>query len=169
MLNDKIVDFHFEGVEDAIIFHDAQGQLIVARSQRLHGVVHRCFGMTGHCQQFISQPGQFGLNMSFHASEIQTIQGPAGCHTNSNSIPATHALADRLVDAWLYLRRWRLSSARMGDVTQALEAMRDGDARSGDELLSLVYAELRRIAGAKMSGEAAGHTLQPTARSTRHG
>jgi RNA polymerase sigma factor (TIGR02999 family) len=32
-----------------------------------------------------------------------------------------------------------------------------------EELLSLVYDELRRIAAAKMAGESAGHTLQPTA------
>ncbi len=51
----------------------------------------------------------------------------------------------------------------MGDVTQALAAMRAGDTRAPDELLSVVYAELRQIAAVKMAGEAAGHTLQPTA------
>jgi RNA polymerase sigma factor (TIGR02999 family) len=35
--------------------------------------------------------------------------------------------------------------------------------RADRELLPLVYAELRRIAAHKMSSEAAGHTLQPTA------
>jgi len=51
----------------------------------------------------------------------------------------------------------------VGDVTRTLAAMRAGDRRAPEELLSLVYAELRRIAAAKMAGEAAGHTLQPTA------
>jgi RNA polymerase sigma factor (TIGR02999 family) len=51
----------------------------------------------------------------------------------------------------------------VGDVTQSLEAMRAGDGRAAEELLSLVYAELRRIAAVKMAGEAQGHTLQPTA------
>lgn len=41
--------------------------------------------------------------------------------------------------------------------------MNAGDGRAAEELLSLVYAELRRIAAVKMAGEAAGHTLQPTA------
>jgi RNA polymerase sigma factor (TIGR02999 family) len=51
----------------------------------------------------------------------------------------------------------------MGDVTQALAAMRAGDSRASEELLTVVYSELRRIAAVKMAGEAAGHTLQPTA------
>ena len=51
----------------------------------------------------------------------------------------------------------------VGDVTQSLEAMNAGDGRAAEELLSLVYAELRRIAAVKMAGEADGHTLQPTA------
>ena len=49
------------------------------------------------------------------------------------------------------------------DVTRILNAIRAGDARAGDDLMSAVYAELRRIAGAKMAREQPGHTLQPTA------
>jgi RNA polymerase sigma factor (TIGR02999 family) len=51
----------------------------------------------------------------------------------------------------------------MSEVTQVLEAMSRGDARAAEELLSLVYAELRKLAAAKMAHEAPGHTLQPTA------
>src|SRR5918994_44324 len=51
----------------------------------------------------------------------------------------------------------------MSEVTQALDAMSRGEARAAEELLSLVYAELRRIAAAKMAHEAPGQTLQPTA------
>ena len=49
------------------------------------------------------------------------------------------------------------------DVTRILNALREGDARAGDELMPAVYAELRRIAGAKMAREQPGHTLQATA------
>jgi RNA polymerase sigma factor (TIGR02999 family) len=38
-----------------------------------------------------------------------------------------------------------------------------GDPNAADELLSLVYDELRKLAAARMANEAAGHTLQPTA------
>ena len=48
-------------------------------------------------------------------------------------------------------------------MTSILNAVRNGDARAGDELMSVVYEELRRIAGAKMAGERPGHTLQATA------
>ena len=51
----------------------------------------------------------------------------------------------------------------MSDVTRLLEAVQHGDARAGEELLPLVYAELRPLARAKMAREQPGHTLQPTA------
>jgi|SRR5687767_4355220 len=51
----------------------------------------------------------------------------------------------------------------MSDVTRILTAIERGEAAATDELLPLVYGELRRIAAHKMSAEAAGHTLQPTA------
>jgi RNA polymerase sigma factor (TIGR02999 family) len=51
----------------------------------------------------------------------------------------------------------------MSDVTRILTAIEQGDAKATDELLPLVYQELRRLAANKMAGECAGHTLQPTA------
>ncbi|HKS38006.1 MAG TPA: sigma-70 family RNA polymerase sigma factor [Verrucomicrobiae bacterium] len=51
----------------------------------------------------------------------------------------------------------------MSDVTRILNAIENGDAKAADELLPLVYEELRRLAASKMANEAAGHTLQPTA------
>lgn len=51
----------------------------------------------------------------------------------------------------------------MSDVTQILNAAARGDAKATDELLPLVYQELRRLAAYRMANEASGHTLQPTA------
>ncbi len=51
----------------------------------------------------------------------------------------------------------------MSDVTRLLAAIQHGDARAGEALLPLVYAELRQLARAKMAREQPGHTLQPTA------
>ena len=51
----------------------------------------------------------------------------------------------------------------MSEVTRILEAAQRGDAKAADELLPLVYAELRRLAAHKMANEAPGQTLQPTA------
>ena len=51
----------------------------------------------------------------------------------------------------------------MNDVTRVLEAVERGDPRAAEELLPLVYDELRRLAALKMANEAAGQTLQPTA------
>jgi RNA polymerase sigma factor (TIGR02999 family) len=51
----------------------------------------------------------------------------------------------------------------MSHVTQLLDAARLGDAAAADELLPLVYDELRRLAAQKLSKENEGQTLQPTA------
>jgi RNA polymerase sigma factor (TIGR02999 family) len=50
----------------------------------------------------------------------------------------------------------------MSNVTQFLGA-REGDPKAVEELLPLVYAELRRLAAVKMAHELPGQTLQPTA------
>src|SRR6476620_4422493 len=52
---------------------------------------------------------------------------------------------------------------RMSDVTRILDAIQQGDPKAADELLPLIYAELRRLAAAKMAREQPGHTLQATA------
>src|SRR5262252_8260486 len=51
----------------------------------------------------------------------------------------------------------------MTDVTHILEAIQRGESQSAEQLLPLVYAELRRLAAHKMASENPGHTLQPTA------
>src|ERR1019366_8106099 len=51
----------------------------------------------------------------------------------------------------------------MTEITQVLQAIGQGDGRASEELLPLVYDELRRLAAARMAQEAAGQTLQPTA------
>jgi RNA polymerase sigma factor (TIGR02999 family) len=51
----------------------------------------------------------------------------------------------------------------MSDVTQILNAIEQGDIRAADELLPLVYEELRLLAAQKMSQERPGQTLQATA------
>ena len=51
----------------------------------------------------------------------------------------------------------------MSEITLLLEKANAGDPTAGEELLPLVYAELRKLAAAKMAREAPGLTLQPTA------
>ena len=51
----------------------------------------------------------------------------------------------------------------MNDVTQLLRAIEKGSAKAEEELLPLVYTELRRLARAKLAQELPGQTLQPTA------
>jgi RNA polymerase sigma factor (TIGR02999 family) len=51
----------------------------------------------------------------------------------------------------------------MSDVTQILFAIEQGDARAAEQLLPLVYAELRQLAATKLAQERPGQTLQATA------
>jgi len=48
-------------------------------------------------------------------------------------------------------------------ITQLLGAIDSGDPKAADELLPLVYEELRKLAATKMAREKPGHTLQATA------
>src|SRR5829696_545510 len=51
----------------------------------------------------------------------------------------------------------------MDDVTAILQRIDHGDAQAAAELLPSVYAELRRLAAAKMAGERVDHSLDATA------
>ena len=51
----------------------------------------------------------------------------------------------------------------MSEVTRILAAIDQGDAQAAEQLLPLVYAELRKLAAQKMAQEAPGQTLQATA------
>src|SRR5512137_423549 len=51
----------------------------------------------------------------------------------------------------------------MSEITQILREISGGNEQGAEQLLSLVYTELKRIAAQKMAGEAPGNTLQPTA------
>ena len=51
----------------------------------------------------------------------------------------------------------------MSDVTRILNAIGGGDSKAAQDLLPLVYEELRKLAAHKMASEAPGQTLQPTA------
>jgi RNA polymerase sigma factor (TIGR02999 family) len=51
----------------------------------------------------------------------------------------------------------------VSDVTQILAAAQEGDALAAEQLLPVVYHELRKLAAHKMAREDPGHTLQATA------
>ena len=51
----------------------------------------------------------------------------------------------------------------MNDVTRILDRVQQGDPQAAEELLPLVYDELRKLAAHKMANESPGQTLQPTA------
>src|SRR6266403_2278525 len=57
----------------------------------------------------------------------------------------------------------RCRSGKMSDATLMLAAMERGDPKAAEQLLALVYDELRRLAAYKMAQQAPGQTLQPTA------
>jgi RNA polymerase sigma factor (TIGR02999 family) len=51
----------------------------------------------------------------------------------------------------------------MSEVTRILSAIEQGDSQAAEQLLPLVYQELRSLAAQRLAGEKAGQTLQATA------
>ena len=51
----------------------------------------------------------------------------------------------------------------MADVTQILSRIESGDPTAAEQLLPLVYDELRKLAAQRLTQEKPGQTLQPTA------
>jgi RNA polymerase sigma factor (TIGR02999 family) len=51
----------------------------------------------------------------------------------------------------------------VGEITLILQRLGHGDPRAADELMPLVYRELRQLAAAKLGRDSAAQTLQPTA------
>ncbi len=51
----------------------------------------------------------------------------------------------------------------MTDLTRILQSLEEGSPQAAEELLPLVYDELRRLAASKMANERGDHTLQATA------
>jgi RNA polymerase sigma factor (TIGR02999 family) len=51
----------------------------------------------------------------------------------------------------------------VSEVTRILDSIAQGDPKAAEELLPLVYDELRKLAAQKMANEPPGQTLQPTA------
>src|SRR6267142_4325737 len=80
--------------------------------------------------------------------------------------PAPNVLGTRGSHAPLTIwsgRRPRTTLAGMSDVTRILSQIEQGDPSAAEQLLPLVYNELRRLAAAKLAQEKPGQTLQATA------
>src|SRR5215510_8141013 len=58
---------------------------------------------------------------------------------------------------------WTVILDRMSEVTRILSAIEQGDAQAAEQLLPLVYDELRKLAAVQLADEKPGQTLQPTA------
>jgi RNA polymerase sigma factor (TIGR02999 family) len=51
----------------------------------------------------------------------------------------------------------------MTDITRIIQAVAAGEASATDDLMPVIYSDLKRLATSKLANEASGHTLQPTA------
>jgi RNA polymerase sigma factor (TIGR02999 family) len=58
---------------------------------------------------------------------------------------------------------WTVILDRMSDVTQIMSAIDRGDPHAAEQLLPLVYDELRKLAAQRLAQEKPGQTLEPTA------
>ena len=69
----------------------------------------------------------------------------------------------RQLGIWLRAFTGKARIELMSDVTRILSQIDAGDPRAAEQLLPLVYDELRKLAAAKLAHEKPGQTLQPTA------
>lgn len=51
----------------------------------------------------------------------------------------------------------------MSEITRIIDSLERGDPKAAEQLLPLVYEELRKLAAVRLADEAVGQTLQPTA------
>lgn len=80
-------------------------------------------------------------------------------------------LTEAICKFWFLIRRFGYLDISSGsdnldvisDVTQIIERVQRGDPQAADELLPVVYEELRRLARARMAQQPPGQTLQATA------
>lgn len=86
------------------------------------------------------------------------IQAPRQPH-----LPHYRVLTVKLWFVWSCRQSPLVYCEGLSEFTHILELVEQGDPKAAEELLPLVYGELRRLAAQKMVHEAAGHTLQPTA------
>ena len=94
--------------------------------------------------------GEFGVSTARMNEATQSSNGGPFCFMHIASIRWCRALLECI-------------TLSMSDVTCVLESLANGNSTAADELLPLVYQELRQLAGHKMAGQAPGHTLQSTA------
>jgi RNA polymerase sigma factor (TIGR02999 family) len=82
-----------------------------------------------------------------------------------SSLALTFAKRENTSEAWRVnaVGSERPQTDNMKDATVMLAAVEAGDSKAAEQLLVLVYDELRRLAASKLAGEAPGQTLQPTA------
>ena len=72
-------------------------------------------------------------------------------------------IAGKVVRFGVHTSRLDVYSCLVSELTQILERVEQGDPKAADQLLPLVYEELRKLAAVKMAQEKPGQTLQATA------
>jgi len=84
--------------------------------------------------------------------------------TSYNFLPADlESFTNRYADSVDALWSAKPQGSQMKDATEMLVAIEGGDRKAAEQLLVLVYEELRRLAASRLAQEAPGQTLQPTA------
>jgi RNA polymerase sigma factor (TIGR02999 family) len=92
--------------------------------------------------------------MSFAAEVPKSFRGRAPGTHNRRAGQGTHSLHTRAGGAKLN---------RMSEITQILDGFGRGDAHASEQLLPMIYQELRRLAAKMLAREPAGQTLEATA------
>ena len=124
---------------------------------------------------------QLGANREAHARDVLALERwkPGSVGDPAGPVPGSAAwcagvsgvaLTQRPIWRNAHRRRYNhghgkclLKETPMTDVTQILSQIGDGDPSAAEQLLPLVYKELKKLAAAKLANEKPGQTLQATA------
>src|SRR5207249_12103742 len=82
---------------------------------------------------------------------------------SASDLSALFARRGTATGSWSQCTRKNERKRSMGEVTRILNAVQQGDSKAAEELIPLVYEDLRKPAAHKLANEAPGQTLQPTA------
>jgi len=110
-----------------------------------------------------SRPGGGGWRFSFGGREVARITRRCAELDSNSPFEKGHARLNHGLRSVLDIFSDCFRLPRVSDVTRILNRVQRGDAQAADELLPLVYEELRKLAAFKMANETPGQTLQPTA------
>jgi RNA polymerase sigma factor (TIGR02999 family) len=96
-------------------------------------------------------------------NKMTAIAASSTCFRLDDSVAGIRSIGCGFPEAALLFSKPKRPSIRMTDTKMIIEAIEKDEPKAAEQLLALVYEELRRVAAFQLASEVPGQTLQPTA------